>query len=275
MTRPAGLRHEQVLVDVVDGVAWLTLNRPAALNAMTEQMHIELADACAYLTAETAVRAAVITGAGERAFCIGSDLDFLDAAFTGPDLDLFAAYLHRLGAVLTAVEELPVPTIAMVRGRARAGGFELLLCCDMVIVAEDARVGDVHTPYGHMPGGGATQRAVRKLGWQHGMELLCTGRWLTAAEAVTYGLALRAVPGAELRGEVGSLAATLAAHPGTCVRYLKQAALAGRNVPLEAGLQAEIDIYLAYLRADGTPRKLFVSRRAAEATGSEARRYRT
>jgi 2-(1,2-epoxy-1,2-dihydrophenyl)acetyl-CoA isomerase/putative hydratase len=267
MTRPAGLRQNEVLVEVDDGVAWLTLNRPAALNAMTEQMHGELADACAYITGDTAVRIAVLTGAGERAFCIGSDLAFLDEAFASQDLDRFAAYLHRLNTILTAVEELPVPTIAMVRGRARASGFELLLCCDLVLVAEQARVGDVHTPYGHMPGGGATQRAVRKLGWQRGLELLCTGRWLTGAEAVAYGLALRAVPDAKLRDETGQLAGQLAAHPGTCLRYLKQAALAGRDAPLRDGLQAEIDTYLAYLQHDPVPRELFLARRAAATAG--------
>lgn len=255
--------RRELLVEVDAGVAWLTLNRPSALNAMTEQMHGELLAACARIAADDEVRVAVLTGAGDRAFCIGSDLAFLEEALAGEDLTLFGRYLERLNTVLFAVEELPVPTIAMVNGRARASGFELLLCCDILMVADESMIGDVHTPYGHMPGGGATQRAVRKLGWQRGMELLFSGRWLTGPEAVAYGLALRALPAESLRAATEELAASFAQIPGTCLRSLKRAALAGRDLPLREGVQVEVETYLAYLSNSSLPRELFRDRRHA------------
>jgi enoyl-CoA hydratase/carnithine racemase len=255
------LAQTQVLAEVDAGVAWLTLNRPHALNAMTEQMHAELLEACACLAGHDEVRVVIVTGAGTRAFCIGSDLAFLEDAFASEDLTQFQCYLERLNKVLFALEQLPIPTIAMVNGRARASGFELILCCDLVIVAEEAMIGDVHTPYGHIPGGGATQRAVRKLGWQKGIELLFSGRWLTGQEAVEYGLALRAVPADSLRGETQALAASFARLPGTCLRYLKHAALSGRDLPLREGVEIEVETYLSYLRDSALPRELFMARR--------------
>lgn len=263
----ANLSQSQVLAEVDAGVAWLTLNRPYALNAMTEQMHAELLEACTCIADDDDIRVVVITGAGDRAFCIGSDLAFLEEAFASDDLTQFQSYLERLNRLLLALEELPVPTIAMVNGRARAGGFELLLCCDLVIVAAEAMIGDVHTPYGHIPGGGATQRAVRKLGWQRGIELLFSGRWLTGPEAVEYGLALRAVPADSLREETQALAASFARLPGNCLRYLKRAALSGRDLPLQDGLQIEMETYLAYLRDSSLPRELFLARRRPHSQG--------
>jgi 2-(1,2-epoxy-1,2-dihydrophenyl)acetyl-CoA isomerase/putative hydratase len=201
-------------------------------------------------------------------------LAFLEEAFASEDLTQFRRYLERLNRLLFALEELPVPTIAMVNGRARASGFELVLCCDLVIVAEEAMIGDVHTPYGHIPGGGATPRTVRKLGWQRGIELLFSGRWLTGPEAVEYGLALRAVPADSLREETHALAASFARLPGNSLRYLKRAALSGRDLPLQDALQIEIDTYLAYLRDSPVPRELFLARRRLQRqpdTGAEAR----
>jgi enoyl-CoA hydratase/carnithine racemase len=111
-----------ILLECSDGVAWVTLNRPERLNAMTEHMHHELLDVFARVADDPSVRVLVLTGAGERAFCIGSDLAFLGEVLDGeePDVALFAAYLERLNSVVFALERLPVPTIAMVQAKARA-----------------------------------------------------------------------------------------------------------------------------------------------------------
>jgi enoyl-CoA hydratase/carnithine racemase len=255
----------EVLVERADGVTWVTLNRPAKLNALTEGMHGELLAAFTAAATDSACRALVLTGAGDRAFCIGSDLGFLGTALSGddPDFGLFEAYLHRLNQVVFALERIPVPTIAMVQAQARASGFELAVACDLVLIATEARIGDVHTPYGHMPGGGASQRAVRKLGLQRALELLWTGRWLSGPEAVAAGLALRAVPRAELRAVTAELAATLAGMPGDCVRHIKAAVYGGLGRPLEQGVAVETREYLRLLRGSTGPVDGFKAGQAA------------
>ncbi|MGW0118729.1 enoyl-CoA hydratase/isomerase family protein [Streptomyces sp. NPDC003327] len=247
--------YETILLERADGIAWVTLNRPDRLNATTERMHHELLDAFARVAEDGTSRVLVLTGAGDRAFCIGSDLGFLTEVLDGeePDSALFAAYLERLNRVVFALERLPVPTIAMVQAKARASGFEMVVACDFVLIAEEARIGDVHTPYGHMPGAGATHRTVRKMGLQPALELLMTGRWLSAAEAVEKGLALRAVPRDRLREETARFARTLADVPGDCLRHLKAAVMGGLGRTVEEAVAVETSEYLALLRSSSGP----------------------
>ncbi|MFG2112060.1 enoyl-CoA hydratase/isomerase family protein [Streptomyces sp. NPDC048718] len=247
--------YETILLERADGIAWVTLNRPERLNATTERMHHELLDAFARVAGDGASRVLVLTGAGDRAFCIGSDLGFLTEVLDGDEADSgqFAAYLERLNRVVFALERMPVPTIAMVGAKARASGFEMVVACDFVLIAEEARIGDVHTPYGHMPGAGATHRTVRKMGLQPAMELLMTGRWLTAAEAVEKGLALRAVPRDRLREETTAFARTLAGIPGDCLTHLKAAVMGGLGRTVEEAVAVETAEYLALLRVSSGP----------------------
>ena len=191
----------------VDGpVATLTLNRPDALNALSPRMVEELTLAVNEVEKQGGVKALVIRGEG-RAFCAGADLDYLERAFE--DYPLLNSYLTDLNAFFFRLEELPLPVIGLVHGFALAGGLELLLACDMVIAAEDARIGDQHANYGLMPGGGSTQRLPRKLGSQKAMELLLTGRWLSGKEAEGWGLVLRAVPADKLDEELEKLLSAL------------------------------------------------------------------
>jgi 2-(1,2-epoxy-1,2-dihydrophenyl)acetyl-CoA isomerase/putative hydratase len=262
----------EVLVERGDGVTWVTLNRPDALNATTEQMHAELYEAFTAAAADPDCRVLVLTGAGDKAFCIGSDLGFLGAALSGedPDFGLFEAYLQRLNRVVFALEQVPVPTIAMVQAKARASGFELAVACDLMLIADEARIGDVHTPYGHMPGAGATQRTVRKVGLPRALELLWTGRWLSAAEAVDVGLALRAVPADRLRAETAELAARLASMPGDCVRHIKTAVYGGLGRPITEGVAVETREYLHLLRNSPGPVDGFRAGQQARRAGQKA-----
>jgi enoyl-CoA hydratase/carnithine racemase len=254
------------------GAAWVTLDRPERLNATNERMHHELLEAFARVARDETVKALVITGAGERAFCIGSDLGFLTEAFTSDSLREFEGYLSRLNRVLFALEQLPLPTIAMVNGRARAGGFELILACDLVLIAEEASIGDVHTPYGHMPGAGGTQRASRKLGRQVGLELIWTGRWLNGSEAVAAGVALRAVPRAALEAETEALVAELTNKPREVLGRIKRCVHEGIELTLEEGIALEVHSYLEYLATSREPVERFLAaqreRAARRATGS-------
>ena len=118
--------------------------------------------------------------------------------------------MHRIAQVFDLLERCPVPTIAKIKGYALAGGLELLLCCDLAIAADDARIGDQHANFGLIAGGGGIPRLIRRIGMQHALELLYTGRWLSGKEAAEYGIVLRSVPSSDLDREVTELTNSLA-----------------------------------------------------------------
>lgn len=233
-----------VHVSIDASVATITLDRPRALNAVDEEMLAELDQAVGSVADDERVKAVLVTGAGE-AFCVGLDLGLLERAFADPAY--FRTVLERFKGVLIAIEALPVPVIAAVNGVARAGGFELLLACDIVLAAEQARIGDTHLAFGIVPGGGATQRAPRKLGWQRAIELILSGRWMDGGEAARIGLALRAVDGARLMDDARALAASFASLSRPCIAATKAAMRDGGASSLGGGLTLEIDRFMRYL----------------------------
>ena len=143
-------------------VATLTLARPEVLNAVSPAMIAEIRDALGQVSADNGLKALVVRGKG-RAFCAGADLVAMQESFA--DNASLRRYLTSFNEALFALEELPIPTVAVVHGHALAGGLELLLACDLVIAAEDARIGDQHINFGLMPGGGSTQRPATE-DWQ-------------------------------------------------------------------------------------------------------------
>jgi 2-(1,2-epoxy-1,2-dihydrophenyl)acetyl-CoA isomerase/putative hydratase len=238
------------------GLAWLVLNRPEALNATTYQMFDEIESVFERVRSDPQIRVLVLTGAGP-VFCIGSDLSNLAAALEAENLSAFRDYLSRINQILFALEELPIPTIAMVNGRARAGGFEIILACDFVVVSEDAAIGDVHTPFGHIPGAGATQRLPRKIGRQKALELILSGKWLSGREAVDYGIALKAAPPDRLAEETKLLASQFTDKARESLQYVKRAMLRGAHLSLQDGIEMEMHYYLEYLATSPVPREAF------------------
>jgi enoyl-CoA hydratase/carnithine racemase len=236
-----------------DRIAYAALDRSAARNAIDEDMLADLGS-----TLERAgnddVRALVLTGVGD-AFCIGLDIGLLRRAFAEPAY--FRDVLTRYEALLLGLEALPVPVIAAVNGLARAGGFEMILAADLAIVADEARIADHHLEFGIMPGGGATQRAPRKLGAQRARELIYTARWLTGAEAVAAGLALRSVPRAKLDAAVEELCAQLRTKSRAVLAETKRLIRDGEALPLRAALDLEIDRFMRYLEDEPTARDGF------------------
>jgi enoyl-CoA hydratase/carnithine racemase len=172
--------------DVRDHVAYITFTRPESMNSMTPEVHGDLESLLDYLEADFELRALVITGTG-KAFCVGLDLEVIKRGF--PDLVYFETVVRRFQNILLRLEALTLPTIAAVNGYARAGGWELMLACDLVLVAEEAQVGDAHSVYAVAPGGGASQRLPRIIGMQRAKEIIWSGRWMHASELVEYGLA--------------------------------------------------------------------------------------
>ena len=152
----------------------------------------------------------VLTGEGDRAFCVGLDLDLLDKAFA--DLDYFDTVVGRVSRIIAALEALPVPTLAAINGVTRAGGFEFSLGCDFVIVADEADFGDAHTDSGVLPAA-VTTRLKRKIGDQKAKALIWSARYLRGQEAVDWGLAIKSVPRAQLLAEAKAFLASIVDKP--------------------------------------------------------------
>jgi enoyl-CoA hydratase/carnithine racemase len=240
--------------EVRDRVGYATLNRPSALNAIDETVLDDLATILPKVASDTGVKALVFTGAGE-VFSVGLDLDLLTKAFA--DTAYFRDVLERLKRLLLDIEALPVPAIAAVNGLARAGGLELALACDLILVADEARIGDTHLAYGIVPGGGATQRLPRAIGRQAARELILTGRWIMGPEAAAIGLALRTVPRAGFAAAVEELAGRFRGLSRPCLEATKRAMVEGEALPLEAALDLETELFIRYLDEEPTAREGF------------------
>ena len=226
-------------LDRADGVATLTLNRPEALNAFnTEQLRL-LEQMLAEVAADPAIRAVVLTGAGERAFAAGADIR--EMAALSPEGGLA---FGRLGhAVTRAVEALPQPVVAAVNGFALGGGCELAIACDIRIASENAVFAQPEVSLGIPPGWGGSQRLPRLVGPGMAAEMILTGRRVAAAEALRIGLVNRVVPLPDLMPAAAELAATIAANGPVAVRAAKRLmALAFDGDPV-VGLETECAVF--------------------------------
>lgn len=218
-------------------VAELVLNRPSRLNAIDEEMLLSIRAGLQKVESDHSIRALVLRAEG-RAFCAGADLAAAGSRLREPDAMAEHAAMWR--DVFDYLECLPVPTIAAVHGVAVAGGLELTLACDLVLLADDARIGDGHAKWGLLPSGGATQRLPRLVGRRHASWLLFSGELITATQALDIGLVNEAVPASELRDRARALARTIAARSPASVASLKRAVREGLETPtLAAGLELE------------------------------------
>ncbi len=215
------------------GVVLMTLDRPEVLNALDYRTLGELADALETLDADESVRCVVITGAGDRAFAAGADIrEMADATpVTLSAANNFARWER--------IKRIRVPLIAAVRGFALGGGCELAMACDMVVAADDATFGQPEIKLGIMPGAGGTQRLTRALGKATAMEMILTGRNLTAREAYERGLISQIVAREETLPTALSLAAEVASMPPLAVRAAKEAVNRAHELSLDAGLEFE------------------------------------
>lgn len=228
-----------VLTDVADGIAWITLNRPERMNAITVALSRELEKAIVELGNDPTINVVIIRGA-EGNFCAGGDFDEVELLRPqGPDAlrQLFTAFRRAC----EAIARVDVPVVAAVEGVAMAGGFELMQACDIVLVSEDARIADNHIKFGWIPGGGSTQRLSRLVGRQQALGLLLSGDRISGADAVRLGLAYRSFPQPEFDDGVRRFAADLAARRREAVSSVKRLVYAGLEVALSAGLEDEID----------------------------------
>lgn len=229
---------DPILSETRDGALWLTLNRPSALNSLTPEIVQGLEHALALAEHDDAVRAVVLTGNG-RAFCAGADLKYVRETTAG-DEGAVAVFLNSVLSVMSRLEKFPKPVIAAINGMALAGGLELVLCCDLVIAARSARIGDAHANFGLLPGGGSSVRLPRKIGPTRAKYLLYTGEFVPAEQLVEAGLVNEVVDDAELLAAAGRLVAKLQAKSPLVLRRMKALVDDGLEQPVETALRLEL-----------------------------------
>jgi enoyl-CoA hydratase/carnithine racemase len=224
---------EFVRVETDQAVATIRLDRPP-MNALNAQVQDEIAAAAATLTAEQGIRAGVIYG-GEKVFAAGADIKEMAEASYGQ----MAADTRRLQDAFTAVARIPKPVVAAITGYALGGGLELALCADFRIMGESARVGQPEILLGIIPGAGGTQRLPRLIGPARAKDIVFTGRFVGAEEALAIGLVDQVVPDAEVYDAARALVARYASGPALALRAAKQAIDSGLDVDLATGLEIE------------------------------------
>jgi enoyl-CoA hydratase len=210
------MSFENLLVDREGAVAVVTINRPTVLNALNTQTIEELGRAINELEQESSIRAIVLTGAGEKSFVAGADINEL-AVLSPADGKEHARKGQRL---FDTIERLGKPVIAAINGFALGGGCELAMACTMRIAADSARLGQPEINLGIIPGYAGTQRLARLVGKGVALEILLTGDMISAERAYQIGLVNRVVPAADLRAEARKLAAALAAKAPIAARYI-------------------------------------------------------
>jgi enoyl-CoA hydratase/carnithine racemase len=230
---------ENLLVARDGAVAVITINRPQVLNALNISTLDELRRAVLDVRADPAIRAVVVTGAGDKAFVAGADINELAAQrpSEGKDHARFGQHVFDL------IENLGKPVIAAVNGFALGGGCELALACTLRIAADTARLGQPEINLGLMPGFAGTQRLTRLVGRGPALDLLLTGRQIPADEALRIGLVNRVVPAADLMTEARRLAAELAAKAPIAAQYIIEAVNRGTDAPLESSQLLEATLF--------------------------------
>jgi enoyl-CoA hydratase len=245
----------------------LTLQRPDARNPLDHSTVKRLHRLADEADADSVVRVVVITGAGP-AFSAGGDLRSYLGMYE--DEREFRGFLDDFRALNARLEHGTYVSIAMVNGACVAGGLELALACDLITVADDARIGDGHLGTGQIPGAGGSQRLIRALGAQRAKQLLLTGRLTTGAEAAAVGLAVLSAPGTKLRERTLALAAELASHSPLAQKHVKTLVGFAEHLGFEDALTAEQDLVVGYATRSHDAKeglRAFLERRAPAYTG--------
>lgn len=231
--------YRYLIYEIVENIGKITLNRPKKRNALNAELIAELKEAVQRMNSEPEVRCAMITGAGEKAFCAGADLPIFD---TLQEVEKAYAYLRNDGGTITrALETAEFPWIAAVKGACVAGGLELALCCDMIVAGENSLFGVLEINIGLLPGWGGTVRLPRAIPVRKAKELLFTGAMIDAQEAWRLGLVNKVVAVDQVEEEAMNMARSIASKSRAAVR-------AGMNIVNNSLTCASIDAALALER---------------------------
>jgi len=211
--------YNTLIYEKKDDVGILTLNRPGKMNALSHELTVELERVLDEIEEDKSLRVLLITGAGEKAFVAGADINELVErdAIIGREVSRFRQELF------SRIENMAIPVIAAVNGYTLGGGLELALACNIRIAAESAKFGAPEVKLGIIPGDGGTQRLPRLVGLGRAMEMILTGDFIDAREAFRIGLANAVVPDGELMETAMALAQKIASRPPLAVKYAKEA----------------------------------------------------
>ena len=239
------MNYENILFDISDGVATLTLNRPDKLNSFTQAMHDEVRHALHKVGADKSVRVFVLTGAG-RGFCAGQDLSDRAVEPGARPVDLGDSVEKNYAPLVLALRGLPMPVICAVNGVAAGAGANLALACDIVLAAKSASFVEVFCKLGLIPDTGGTYFLPRLIGSARAMGLTMLGEKLSAEKAEAWGLIWKAVPDEELAAETMAMARHFATAPTKGLAFTKQALYASphntlqQQLTLECGMMSEL-----------------------------------
>ena len=233
------MAYECVIVEKKDQVATVKINRPNKLNALNIQTVNELTEVFEELKTDEAIRVVVFTGAGEKAFAAGADITELTKLNTLEGLE----FSLRGQKLCSLIENLGKPVVGAINGFALGGGCELAMSCTIRIAVKEARIGQPEVNLGTIPGYGGTQRLARLIPRGVAMELVITGRVLTADEALALGLVNKVVPKEEFREAVDEMAKLLLRKPPFAVRACIDAVLHGTEMSFEDGLRYEATLF--------------------------------
>lgn len=231
------MNYETIIVTLDGAVGLIQLNRPKVLNALNGKLMPELADAAEAFDQDEAIRCIVVYGS-DRAFSAGADIDQMKNAT--PLQMLQQNWINRN---FDRLRKISKPIIAAVSGYCLGGGCELAMSCDMIIASESAQFAQPEISIGIMPGAGGTQRLARALGKSRAMELILTGKFMSAKEAQAHGLVSRVVPIEMYLEEAKTLAREIASKPPIAVRFAKEAVNKVYELPLTEGLEYESRIF--------------------------------
>jgi enoyl-CoA hydratase len=246
-------------------VAYITIDRPKLLNALSMAVMDELRQAFQAVKDDVGVRVVILTGAGEKAFVAGADISELAQQSPVSAKE----YTHRGQAVINAIENLGKPVIACINGFALGGGCELALACTLRLASDHAKLGQPEVKLGLIPGYGGTQRLSRLVGKGVALQLVLTGEMISAAEALRIGLVNEVVPAAELIPRAEAIAAKIIANAPLAVQYAMEAVNHGLDMTLDDGLFLEATLFAVCCatedKNEGT--RAFLEKRLAQFKG--------
>jgi enoyl-CoA hydratase/carnithine racemase len=238
---------------VEDGIAVVTLNRPEALNSINRALRMEMMQLFPELDMRQDVKVIVITGAGDKAFCTGADLKERSTRST----EEMVHDRHYLTAKSTSIiSSVSKPVIAAIKGYCMAGGYEMVLQCDISICSDNAIFSLPEVTHGFFPGGGACQRLPRLVGYQMAKELIFTGRRWDAKEAKELGLVNKVVALDKVMDEAMGMARKIASYPSIGVIQAKRALNQSMEVGLTAGLRFDVEAWVGCMHSDEWKEKL-------------------
>src|ERR687892_991013 len=227
--------YQTILFDVRDQIAYVTFNRPDSMNAVNRQMARDLVEACKQIEEDSAIRIAIFTGAGDKAFSAGMDLKERAETGTSPierRQQKLSATIHTQTRAVAAITK---PTIAAIRGYCVGGGLEFALACDLRVAAEDAKLGLAEVKRGLIPGAGGTQRLARTVGVSKALEICLTGDTVSGSDGEKLGLVNKAVPAADVLKAAEDLAARILKGAPMSVLFIKEAIKKGVELSLDEG----------------------------------------